>query len=421
MFFFSAVTMLKAELILPRLKKHEEEIIPLILPADYDYLKVAGELIHLVKIHLGRSRGELEEAVKIYEGDRLDYHIIRGLFNVLENRCIFSRDGSPNPIELRKILFSQGPITFKPNPSTRAQIVAETAAQYKLSPQAFETSLFADLMEERIILSSGDPLTPIDLINRYNLEVARGLLYWAREVRITVYDTYKDLFKYIKLFKLMHTLYPNQPTGYQIILHGPISPLVKSTIRYGLQFAKFLPALLLGRHWRLEAEIQLPGTSRPRRYLLDEKTSLATHFKAAKLFDSELEADFAREFETKYQGAKRRWQLTREDEVIVVGDTVIIPDFALTHQDGRRALIEIIGFWHPHYLHRKLKKIHQAGRRDLILLVYESANVAPGVFETVAAGEVLTFTNKPILKQVLAAAERCALSPPWPGRSLREP
>ncbi|TGO03421.1 hypothetical protein PN36_06625 [Candidatus Thiomargarita nelsonii] len=62
----------------------------------------------------------------------------------------------------------------------------------------------------------------------------------------------------------------------------------------------------------------------------------------------------------------------------------------MTHRkDGRRALIEIIGFWHPQYLQRKLRKIREAGRRDLILLVYESANVAQGVFE---AGEVLTFS-----------------------------
>jgi len=45
----------------------------------------------------------------------------------------------------------------------------------------------------------------------------------------------------------------------------------------------------------------------------------------------------------------------------------------------------------------------------LILLVYESANVAEGAFEAAAAGEVLTFINKPVLKDVLAAVERCAL------------
>jgi predicted nuclease of restriction endonuclease-like RecB superfamily len=139
---------------------------------------------------------------------------------------------------------------------------------------------------------------------------------------------------------------------------------------------------------------------------------LRTHFKASGPFDSELEADFAAEFEAKYGGAKRKWELAREDELIVVGDTVMIPDFSFTHRkDGRRALLEIVGFWHPEYLRRKLQKVRQAGRSDLILLVYRSANVAEGEFEAASAGEVLTFTRKPILKEVLAAVERCAVPP----------
>ena len=96
----------------------------------------------------------------------------------------------------------------------------------------------------------------------------------------------------------------------------------------------------------------------------------------------------------------------------LVGDTVMIPDFSFTHRkDGRRALLEIVGFWHPDYLRRKLQKVRQAGRKDLILLVYKSANVAEGAFEAASAGEVLTFVRKPVLKDVLAAIERCAVPP----------
>jgi predicted nuclease of restriction endonuclease-like RecB superfamily len=88
----------------------------------------------------------------------------------------------------------------------------------------------------------------------------------------------------------------------------------------------------------------------------------------------------------------------------------MIPDFSLTQRkDGRRALVEIVGFWHPNYLERKLRKIERAGRSDLIILVYESANVAEGAFEAVSAGEVLMFKSKPVLKDVMAAVERSAV------------
>jgi predicted nuclease of restriction endonuclease-like RecB superfamily len=304
---------------------------------------------------------------------------------------------------------------------TREQAIAETAASYGLTSQQIETALFADLAEEQILLDAGEPIAPGDLIARYNLELARGLLYWAREMRLVVGDGYKDVFKYIKLFKLMYSIQPTAGQAdslpyknYHITLYGPISPFVKSTIRYGLQFAKFMPALLLCQNWKMEADIQLPGIPgrQTHRYSLDDRTELRTHFKASGLFDSRLEADFAAEFEEKYGGVERKWELAREDELILLGDTVMIPDFSLTHRkDGRRALLEIVGFWQPDYLRRKLAKVREAKRSDLILLVYESANVAEGTFEAVSAGEVITFSRKPVLKEVLAAVERCALAP----------
>jgi predicted nuclease of restriction endonuclease-like RecB superfamily len=409
--------MLKSELIRPRLEIRGDRVWPRSLPADYRYLTIAGELNGLFQRHVGRSRGTLAEALRDYEGDSLDYPVIRGLAAVIEGCCIFGSDPPVKPDDLRAALFCQGPVTCRQdlfNQATRDQVLAEAAAQFGLTAEQVETALFADLAEEQILLDPGEPLAPGDLIARYNLELARGLLYWAREVRLRVHDGYKDLFKYIKLFKLMHTIRPlADGDGYHITLHGPISPFVKSTIRYGVQFARFLPALLLCHRWRMEADVQPPrARSRaPLRYTLDDRADLRTHFKASDPFDSQLEADFAAEFEAKYGGARRQWELAREDELILVGDTVMIPDFSFTHRkDGRRALLEIVGFWHPDYLRRKLIKVRQAGRRDLILLVYKSANVAEGEFEAASAGEVLTFVRKPVLKDVLAAVERCAVS-----------
>jgi predicted nuclease of restriction endonuclease-like RecB superfamily len=521
--------LLKSELVRARLEIQGDQVRPRPLPANYRYLTIANELAALFQRYAGRSRGKLAEALRDYEGDSLDYPVIRGLAAVLEARCTFASpeltltteesSARVSPAKLRADLFRRGPVTRKPDmfsQTTRQQALAEAAARLGLSAEQVETALFADLAEEQILLDAGEPIAPGDLIARYNLEVARGILYWAREVRLVVHDNYKDVFKYVKLFKLMYSITPLQPPpyegggrreassppyeagggreshsppceggdrrevsslpyegeggrdvpppyegggrwgvsslpcegeggrdvpppyegggrwgvsslpyegagskpeGYHITLYGPISPFVKSTIRYGIQFAKFLPALLLCQRWQMEADIQPPGvpSREPLRYTLDDGTDLRTHFETSGPFDSELEADFAAEFETKYGGAKRKWELAREDELIVVGDTVMIPDFSFTHRkDGRRALLEIVGFWHPDYLRRKLQKVRRAGRSDLILLVYQSANVAEGEFEAASAGEVLTFTRKPILKEVLAAVERCAL-PPTPG------
>jgi len=94
--------------------------------------------------------------------------------------------------------------------------------------------------------------------------------------------------------------------------------------------------------------------------------------------------------------------------VLLLGDAVMIPDFTFTHKgDGRRALIEIIGFWHPDYLRRKIEKIRAANRKNLILLVYEGVNLTRDRLRD-TPNEALYFPRKPILKDVMAAVERVA-------------
>ena len=407
--------MLKSELIRPRIRIHSGTVSPRSLPADYHWLAVSSDLIALFKRHVQQPRGTLDAALRDYEGDSIEYPIIRGLTAVLATHATFDNHPPVSPADLRQKLFVNGPISQPTkqqtnlfHPKTRSQIIKEVAAEYELTPNQIESALFADLAEEQILQTVDEAVTPKTLIDRYNLEVARGLLYWAREMQIHVEDRYRDVFRFIKLFGLMHTITP-AATGYDITLHGPISPFVSSTIRYGLQFARFLPALLLCDTWRMEAQVRPPGEKQFLRYRLDDQTMLHSHFKSSAGFASLLEANFAAEFEGKYNRANRVWELAYEDEIISLGDTVMIPDFSFTHRkNGRRALLEIVGFWHPNYLRRKLQKVQQANRSDLILLVYESANLAEGAFEAASAGTVITYKSKPVLKDVIAAIEQCA-------------
>ena len=267
--------MLKSELIRPRIRIHDGQVSTRPIKADYRYLAVANELTSLFKAHIGNSRAELTTALREYEGDRLDYPIIRGLAAVLEARCTFAspvlntNNETPlKPPRFAGCIISARPVTRQPdlfNQTKREQVIAETATTFGLTETEIEIGLFADLAEEQILLDTGESITPGDLIARYNLELARGLLYWAREVRITVRDNYKDIFKYIKLFKLMYTIREAvQAEGYHITLHGPISPFVKSTIRYGVQFAKFLPAPLLCGKMANGGRCSPPQSAQPR-------------------------------------------------------------------------------------------------------------------------------------------------------------
>jgi uncharacterized protein len=404
--------MLTGELVRPRLRTRGKELTVEILPANKLQLRTAGELIRLFQAQVGQTLGLWQEALEAYEDYRTDYIIIRGLAKVLSDAATFTPIETPiSPLELRQHLFSHGPVFSRTDlfhPQTRDEIIGSVIGELDIQPEQVEATLFADHPAEYLLTEIGQRWTAETLIARYNLELARGVLYWASELRIDIHDSYKEFWRYLKLFKLMFWATVNADGGYHVMLDGPISPFVKSTTRYGRQFAAFLPALFLCDQWQMAADVHLQTSRHTLQYRLDHTSPLQSHFRHSGEFDSALEADFAAEFESKFGGERGQWLLTREDEVLLLGDTVMIPDFAVTHkQDGRRVLIEIVGFWHPEYLRRKVEKVRAARRRNLILLVYEGVNLTEDRLKDVP-GEVLYFARKPVLKDVMAAIEAVA-------------
>ncbi len=69
----------------------------------------------------------------------------------------------------------------------------------------------------------------------------------------------------------------------------------------------------------------------------------------------------------------RDWDVIREPEAVPAAGKLIFPDFLLRHRlDPARAwLVEIVGFWTPDYLSRKLAGLRAARIPNLILCVDE--------------------------------------------------
>ena len=408
--------MLTSELIRPRLRIHGSNLrVEMAHEQDPALQQIAQDLIGLFQRHQGQSQAAWEEAVRAYEGVNVDYVFIRGLAKVLADAATFKPLTTPlPPATLREQVFAYGPVFEKPDifhPTTRQEVLREVAYAFELSIGELDEILYADRYASYRLTDTGPAWTPSTLLARYNLELARGALYWASHITIEVASNYKDLWKYIKLFKLMFWAEPKQGGGYRLDLDGPISPFVSSTLRYGRQLAAFLPALLLCERWHMQAYVRPPQARGETLYQLDHTCSLHSHFKNSGMFDSRLEADFASEFEQKMGGKRGHWRLVRESEVLLLGDTVMIPDFALVDDvdETRKILIELVGFWHPQYLRRKVEKVRAANCAHLLLLVYQGLNVTEDAFEG-SASEVIFFQNKPVLKEVMETVEAMANS-----------
>lgn len=83
------------------------------------------------------------------------------------------------------------------------------------------------------------------------------------------------------------------------------------------------------------------------------------------------------------------------------------PDFAIEHPDGRRAIMEIVGFWTPEYLASKLAKIRPIEADNFVLAVSERLDCSGKDFREVA-DRVLWFNPGLHVYDVVELAEEYA-------------
>jgi predicted nuclease of restriction endonuclease-like RecB superfamily len=118
----------------------------------------------------------------------------------------------------------------------------------------------------------------------------------------------------------------------------------------------------------MTAEVLVDETSgETRAFTLYHTENLDSHYSVGSQFDSDVERTLAQ----KWERSNTEWELVREDDVFDIGAEVMIPDFAIEHPDGRRAILEVVGFWTPEYLESKLAKIRQVEADNFVLAVSE--------------------------------------------------
>ena len=92
----------------------------------------------------------------------------------------------------------------------------------------------------------------------------------------------------------------------------------------------------------MHAVIQTPRAGWQVRLDLTPADGLKSHLPAPEEFDSDIESEFAGKWG---DGPREGWTLSRESDILHSGQKVFLPDFTFQHTNGRRVLLEIIGFW----------------------------------------------------------------------------
>src|SRR6476660_9341484 len=109
----------------------------------------------------------------------------------------------------------------------------------------------------------------------------------------------------------MHTIIRLESGEYLFRFDGPAA-VVRPTRRYGAAMARFLPALLACRGWRMHAVLQPRVGSWKLGLDLSEADGLTSHLPPPDEFDSQVESDFAEKWGSEPRAG---WRLIREGDV----------------------------------------------------------------------------------------------------------
>ena len=403
---------------------------------DSENLELARLLIETFEQHIGKTYGDLLAELEGYE--EMNYRFIRGLSQLLGRRAVIETDAAVDPSLAREAVFEAcGGMAL--SPAEKKEVLQKAAKKLSISVRELEKALWADL-EENQVMKSFLPLSPAELLKQYNISLTQTLLFRAVDLDIWIKGDFQKILWKILRSGLMYSLEdaeengePEELKGVHLHLDGPAS-LFRMSERYGNSFAKLFPALLRSKGWRLKAGILHKGyqgkrileftlddseeafklSSRAIRY--PEALSSGLQLEEAKegyeagkreeagkedetgFEEEEVEAqEIGAEIET-YDSTLEKifssfslgsWKVKREPTILKAGKYAFVPDFSL-QRDGMKVYLEIVGFWTPEYLEKKVEKLKEV-KEPLILLIDRKLKCSEKDFP---AQEVIFFDKK---------------------------
>ncbi|TKX79423.1 DUF790 family protein [Halorubrum sp. SD626R] len=362
-----------------------------------EHRPLAAKVLGTFESHVGERRGDLDDALADLEADAADaggdFKLVRGLAALVERECAFETRAPVPPRRVRRAAFEAAEAVGVASEAEREAAVDRAADALGIEPADVEGSLHADRDVNEVLVDADVRWDPDSLLEQYDLSLAQTALFDATEVRVRSNDP-KRLVSAVKRLRLMYEL-ERTPEGRELIVTGP-DALFSRTRRYGTAFARLLRTVAESAEWQLEATVDDRGRERTMRLSDGDVTVPGVDPVAEPDFDSGVEADFAGRF----RGLDLDWTLVREPEPLETGIRVMIPDFAFDYDHaGFRLFFEVMGFWTPEYVAKKLSQLADVEDVDLLVAVDEGL----GVGEEIAARDhrVVTYSGTVRVKDVV--------------------
>jgi len=357
--------MLPSELLATR--RWKNTIRPRYSSINKETIATVRDIIRVYQESIGKSKNEIKEQLSVIEDAVFDYRFVRGIAALIERKCVFTSVPAVEPTLVRQELFAVSARKgFPTTEGERQAIVVEVAEKLKITLEQLESSLYADLEAEKI-LQSATQEDAVQLLKKYNLGLSQTLLFYCTEMHFTASRNWQNIFRAIRRQGLIYTV-TKQGTVFAVKLDGPLS-LFKLNRRYGVALAKTLPEIMNGKPWTLNAQILHKQSNRLLNFQLESVRHgwLFPEVPEIEAYDSTIESEFAKDF----HAFGTPWTLKRELEPVIVGNSVMIPDFTL-QLGATKVFLEIVGFWTKQYLEKKIEKLREIRNVPFILAVDEA-------------------------------------------------
>ena len=359
---------------------------------------LAARVLGTFADHVGKPRASLDDALADLEADADDFKLVRGFAALCERDATFETRAAVPPERARRIAFEAAEAVGVVTEADRDRALARAADRLGVETGALDDALYAD-RESRQVLAAFDPRwTPDELLDQYDLSLAQTALFDAVEVRVRSSDP-KALLSAVKRLGLMYEV-RRTDAGREVVVTGP-DHLFRRGRRYGTAFARLLRSVAKTADWRLAATVDDRGTERDLVLTDDDVGVPGVDPIADPTYDSGVEADFA----ARFAALDLDWDLVREPEPLAVGARVMIPDFAFDYRFADfRVFFEIMGFWTPEYVAKKLGQLADVEDVEMLVAVDESL----GVSEEIEARDhrAITYTGAVRVKDVVDALRR---------------
>lgn len=338
----------------------------------------------------GQSRGTWRARVREGLPVQAPVEKLRVALAVLDRLAKDRVEQSIPPRDLRAMVFPRAAFASEPR-----AVLCEIAAQLGLTTDAVERGLFADLPAERVLAQLEPMPSCVDFALLCNERIVRQFLQRALRVRIALRGYARAIVRHAKWTGLLCiVLAGEREQDVTLEISGPYS-LFRHTRLYANALASLVAMLAGCTSYRLEADCAF-GSQELRRVTIRSGDPICP-MRVLPSYDSGVEEQFAREFAE----VAKEWDLVREPRPIALGHTLFFPDFQLRRRTtGEWYWLEIIGYWTPEYIAKKLGKLERARLSRLVLCVDEDRRCSMERFQRL--GSVVQYRRKIDVRDVLS-------------------